>query len=190
MEIIVFDIETKKTFNEVGGRDPALLGISYIGVYSYAQDKLFGFFEDQLDDFWPYLKQATAVIGYNINGFDLPALKPYYPGNLNEITTIDLMQIIKAATGKRLGLNVVAKATLGVGKSGHGLDAIRYYHEQEWDKLAKYCLDDVAITRDLYEHMRDKGVISYPDLDGRNLITVPVKVPEIKPPPVEQGRLF
>ncbi|NOY14999.1 MAG: hypothetical protein GXP43_02170 [bacterium] len=190
MEVLVIDIETKKTFSEVGTHDPALLGVSYVGVYSYEEQRLFGFFEPELDKFWPYLHKAAAVIGYNIDGFDIPTLKNYYPGNLNQIPTIDLMKIIKEAIGIRLRLDVVAKTTLGRGKIGHGLDAIRYYHEKKWDELAKYCLEDVAITRDLYQHMKTKKTISYPDLGGKNIFTVPVAVPEIKPPPIQQNTLF
>ncbi len=190
MEMLVIDVETKKTFNEVGSRDPALLGVSYVGVYSYEEGRLFGFFESELDQFWPYLKRAVVVIGYNIDAFDLPTLKNYYPGNLGDIKTLDLMKIIKEATGIRLGLDVVAKTTLGKGKIGHGLDAIRYYHEKRWEELAKYCLEDVAITRDLYEFMKNQGTISYPDVNGKNIITVPVKVPEIKPPTMQQATLF
>ncbi len=190
MEVLIIDVETKKTFNEIGSRDPALLGVSYVGVYSYEEERLFGFFEKELDGLWSYFQKAVVVIGYNIDAFDLPTLKNYYPGNLSQIKTIDLMKIIKDATGVRLGLDVVAKTTLGRGKIGHGLDAIRYYHEKKWGELAKYCLEDVAITRDLYEFMRDHKTISYPDIDGKNIITVPVKLPEIKPPPVQQVSLF
>ncbi len=84
----------------------------------------------------------------------------------------------------------MAKTNLGKGKIGNGLDAIRYYHQQEWDKLAKYCLEDVAITRDLYEYLKKNRRVSYPDLISGNIVTVPVDLPEITPPPVEQKSLF
>ncbi len=190
MEILVIDVETKKTFAEIEKRDPALLGISYVGVYSYQEDRLFGFFENELNRLWPYFNRSTTIIGYNIDNFDLPTFRNYYPSNLRELQTLDLLKVIKEATGIRLKLDVVAKTNLGKGKIGNGLDAIRYYHQQEWSKLAKYCLEDVAITRDLYEYLKKNKRVSYPDLRSGNIITVPVNLPPITPPPVEQKQLF
>ncbi len=190
METLVIDVETKKTFNEVGQRDPALLGISYVGVYSYQEKRLFGFFEPDLDKLWPYFDRAGIIIGYNIDGFDIPTFKNYYPGNLKDLKTLDLIKIIRQATGIRLSLDVVAQTNLGTGKIGHGLDAIRYYHQKEWHKLAKYCLEDVRITKLLYEYMKKNKRVSYPDLRTKDIITVPVQMPEIKPPPIQQKKLF
>ena len=61
----------------------------------------------------------------------------------------------------RISLNAIAQQTLGTQKTGDGLDAIAYYQNQEWDKLAKYCMKDVAITRDIYDFGRQKGYVSY-----------------------------
>ncbi len=190
MDVLVIDIETKKSFGEIGSRDPAQLGVSYVGVYSYVDDNLFGFFEKELDDFWPILSRADLVIGYNIDGFDLPSLKNYYPGHLNQIKTLDLMKVIRQATGIRLGLDAVAQATLGKGKIGHGLDAIRYYHEKRWQELAKYCLEDVKITKELHDYMAKFRSVSYKDISGHNIITVPVEMPQIRLPSAKQTTLF
>ena len=51
-DIIVFDIETKKSFDDVGGRDNMhLLGVSVVAAYSYNQKKFFAFDESKIDHF-------------------------------------------------------------------------------------------------------------------------------------------
>lgn len=46
-------------------------------------------------------------------------------------------------------------------KTGHGLDAIKYYEEGQLDKLAAYCIKDVEITRDLYDYGRQHGQVKF-----------------------------
>ena len=71
------------------------------------------------------------------------------------------MKRIKQSLGRRISLDAIAQQTLGTQKSGSGLDAIDYYKNQEWDKLAKYCMKDVEITRDIYDHGRQNNHISF-----------------------------
>jgi hypothetical protein len=60
-----------------------------------------------------------------------------------------------------LKLESIAQATLGHGKSGDGLDAIKYFHEGDWASLEKYCLDDVRVTKDVYDYGMSHGYIWY-----------------------------
>ena len=51
-DVIVFDIETQKSFDEVGGRrNLHLLGISVLAAYSYNREKTFVFEEKNLSQF-------------------------------------------------------------------------------------------------------------------------------------------
>jgi DEAD/DEAH box helicase domain-containing protein len=75
---IVFDLETQKAFDEVGGYTKShLLKISVIGVYSYFEDKHYCFTEDQVYRVGEMFQEADLVIGYNIKHFDYEVLKPY-----------------------------------------------------------------------------------------------------------------
>ena len=54
-----------------------------------------------------------------------------------------------------------AQATLGAAKLGSGLDALEYYRAGDWDRLERYCLEDVKLTRDLYEYARKYGQLFF-----------------------------
>lgn len=165
MRQIFLDVETKKTFDDVGGFFPEKLGISFVGVSIReglsGKGEMRGFFEDDLPDLWPLLETADVVIGFNIDGFDMPSMVNYYPGDISQIPTLDIMGRIKDSVGHRIGLDAVAHETLGIGKTGDGLDAIKYYQTGQLDKLRDYCLQDVAVTRDVYDHGLNKGVVKF-----------------------------
>ncbi|HOZ02884.1 MAG TPA: ribonuclease H-like domain-containing protein [Candidatus Woesebacteria bacterium] len=165
MKQLFFDVETKKIFDEVGGHFPDKLGVSFVGTCwregTTGSGEMKGFFEEELDDFFRLAGEADLLIGFNSLGFDLPALSPYYRGDLFKLQNLDLLDRIKKKLGHRISLDAVAKETIGRGKSGNGLDAIKYYQAGNRQALAEYCLEDVAITRDVYDYGLTKGKIKF-----------------------------
>lgn len=147
---VVLDIESKYTFRQFA--DPQKLGVSVAVIYDYADGQYIAFTEDKLQDLFPRLEKASYVIGYNSAGFDLPVLQAYYHGNVAALSSFDMLEDIRQTTGRRFSLNDVAQSTLGVKKSGHGLQATEWYKTGEIDKIIKYCTDDVKITKQVFEY--------------------------------------
>lgn len=182
MKLIVFDVETKKAFDEVGGYHPKKLGVSISGVYYLDQEKgeewLKGYKEDEFGEMFKLFEQADLIVGFNSVQFDLEALAPYYVGDLQALPNLDIMLEMEKELGYRPGLDAVAKETLGRQKIGKGLDALEYFHKGEWEKLEKYCLRDVEVTRDLYFYGLDKKMLVFKNKWNR-VIEVPVKFDEL-----------
>lgn len=161
---IVYDLESKKTFAEVGGHHKqAELGVSFLGLYSYSQNKYFSFFEQDLPKLELILQtEKPTIIGFNSISFDNVVVQPYFKSlNISALPQVDILADIYRTLGFRMKLESVAQATLGEGKSGTGLDAIKYYREGNFEALAKYCLDDVRITKDVYDYGCRHGYILY-----------------------------
>jgi DEAD/DEAH box helicase domain-containing protein len=162
---LILDVETKKAFDDVGGFFPDRLGISFVGVCvrrsNSGKGEMLGFFEDDLPKLFPLMEKADVVIGFNIDSFDMQTFVPYYTGDVTAIPTLDLMLRIKDSVGHRIGLDAVAKATLGIGKTGDGLDAIKYFKNGQLDQLKEYCLQDVAVTRDVHDYGLNKGQVKF-----------------------------
>lgn len=152
MRKIVFDIETKNTFQDVGSNDPASLDLSLVGIYDYENDSYQSFLEEDLGKLWPIFEKADMIIGFNSDHFDIPILNKYYSGNLEQIKSLDILNEIKKSLGRRVSLSQVAEATLGKGKIGKGLDAIKWWKEGDIESLRKYCLEDVLITKEVYDY--------------------------------------
>ncbi|MCE7898128.1 hypothetical protein DYH11_02860 [Candidatus Microgenomates bacterium CPR3] len=171
----MFDVETKKAFDEVGGYYPEKLGVSIIGTYwrDEASEEYVGYRENNFSPFWRKLEMADLVVGFNILSFDYATLKPYYTGSFTQFPSLDIMVEMEKHLGHRVALDAVAKETLGEQKNGHGLDAIRYYHEGDWESLEKYCLQDVKVTKELYDYGLVNKVLRFKN-KWNNLIEVPV----------------
>lgn len=149
--ILVFDLETQRSFEEVGGRDKLhLLGMSVAVVYSFADDTFHTYLEADVEALGARLAAAELVIGFNLLGFDYQVLKGYSDASWTSPPTLDLMVDLQGKLGFRPKLESVVQASLGESKSADGLQALTWYREGRLDLIEQYCRDDVRVTRDLY----------------------------------------
>ena len=170
---IVLDIETQNTFQEVGAYDHRKLKISVIGVYFYEDDTYRCFEESEFAGLWPRLERADRIIGYNTKAFDLPVMNNYYAGDLRKLPQLDILEEIEKHLGFRLKLDDVAAASLGHRKSGHGLQAVEWWRNGDRERVKQYCLNDVRLTKELYEYGLKYQALAYEDrLGGRRGIPV------------------
>ena len=160
MRRITFDIET----TSAGAiSDPRSLEMSVVCIHDTETDSYSSYTVPELSKLWPILERADVIVGYNSDHFDIPILNKYYSGDLTKIRSIDLLAEIKKVLGHRLKLDSVAQATLGKGKSGNGLDAVKWWQQGLTEKVIKYCVEDVKITKDIYEYALKNKKLKYSD---------------------------
>lgn len=165
MRKIVLDIETRNTFQEVGKADPTLLDISVVCIYDSETDQYSSYLQEDLIKLWPILERADVLITFNGDHFDIPLLDKYYSGDLTKLKSLDILKEVRKAIGFRVGLDNIASATLGKGKIGHGLEAIDWWRAGEIDKIIKYCIGDVEITKEVYDYAMRTGTLKYKEGD-------------------------
>lgn len=176
---IVFDIETKNSFADVGGQENLkALEASVVGVYSYNNDSFYCFEEHEFDKLGEILRNAHLLVGFSSKRFDLPVLEKYFNFNLNGIAHFDILEEVEKAFGRRIGLGVLSEANLGAGKTGKGLEAIDLYRTGQMEKLKSYCLQDVKLTRDIFELIKNQGFLWIPQRDLPQMIKVSVSYKE------------
>ncbi len=173
---IVFDLETQNSFDDVGGKgNMRLLKVSVLGAYDYETRQFRCYEESELPEFEARLCDKPQVIGFNIRQFDLPVLAPYLSFDPSTLSLLDLMEEVTRGVGHRVSLNSLAAATLGQKKVSHGLEAIRFWREGRLEELKAYCLDDVRLTRDLYEYGRQRGELLVETNFGMDTVALPVR---------------
>ena len=163
MRKIVFDIETSDFFADVGSNDPADLNLSVVCIYDSSTEKYSGFFQNELKQLWPIIEKADMLIGFNSDHFDIPLLNKYYPGDLTKIKSLDLLKEVKNSLGRRIKLDTLAHATLGKNKIADGVIANTWWKNGEFEKVKEYCLEDVKITKEIYDYALAHGVLKYRD---------------------------
>lgn len=186
---LVLDIETQKEFAEVGRNNPHLLKISVVGVFDYGSNQFLTFEENQLSSLESLIRGADKVIGFNIKAFDWPVLQPYVSIDLFQIPTLDILEEVEKIVGFRISLDNIVQPTLKEGKSGSGLMALQLWREGKLDELKKYCLDDVRLTRDLYEYVKKNSKLFFNSRYAK-IETINIQWPILQKIQSEQAFLF
>jgi len=162
---IVFDIETTGQMNG-GSIDFTNQELTIVCIYDSHTGEYSSYLKEELPKLWGILERADILIGYNSDHFDIPILNKYYPGDLTHIKSLDLLKEVRAVLGRRLKMDNLAAATLGVGKIASGLDAVQWWKDGNIDKLREYCIDDVRVTKELYDYAKKNKSLKYKDFDG------------------------
>lgn len=173
--IIVFDLETQHTADEVGGwRHIRDMGLAVAVTYNAAEDVYRDYTEQEVDGLIATLRGADLVVGYNVLRFDYEVLRSYTTERLDRIPTCDMLDDLYRTLGWRVSLDAVAAATLGETKSADGIQAVRWFRQGQLDKVIEYCRRDVEVTWKVYQFGRRNGYVKYRDRRWR-VHRVPVR---------------
>jgi DEAD/DEAH box helicase domain-containing protein len=168
MNVVFFDLETQRVFDEVGGRhNTRKLGLAGAVTYSTADGAFRSYTEETVADLVAELQTADKVVGFNVLRFDYEVLRAYTEEPLDRIPTVDMMDHIYKRLGFRVSLDNLARATLKVTKSADGLQAVRWYKEGRIQEVLDYCRQDVEVTRRLYEYGQKYKHVQYQDRNYR-----------------------
>ena len=189
--VLVFDIETQRTADEVGGWSHVADMAMSVGVIWDSSDERFHVYrEGEEPQLQAHLERGQRIVGFNQVQFDMQVLagalaclqgvpadweKDYH--KLCKLPNYDILREVSRVLGHRLRLDSLARATLQNPKSADGLQAIAWYREGKIDEIIKYCQQDVAVTRDLYCHVLEHGKLFYEARGGT------VKEVVLPPPP-------
>lgn len=161
---ITFDIESISDSVVRGHIDVSEQELIVVAIHDSLTGEYSSYSKEELPRLWPIIEHADFLIGYNSDSFDIPLLNRYYPGDLTQVHSLDLLIEVQQVLGRRLRLQSLAEATLGRGKSGDGLKAGEWWREGKHDLVRKYCIDDVRLTRELYDYAMKHGKLKYKDL--------------------------
>jgi len=167
-DIVVFDLETQRLFEDVGGpQHTDRLGLAAAVTYSIRDGRFRHYLEAQVDDLLDQLMSAAVVVGFNCLHFDYRVLEAYTPFDLAQLPTVDMLREIEKQLGFRVSLDRLAQATLGRAKTGDGLQSVRWYRAGKLDQVIAYCQVDVEITRDLFIHGLLQREVWFLDRNGQ-----------------------
>ncbi len=168
--IVYFDLETKKSADEVGGWDKiSQMGMSVGVTYSTGSGEYQIFGERQVDDLIRQLQRADLVVGFNNLRFDYEVLHGYTALDMRQLPTLDLLVDLQNKLQHRLSLDAIATATFGIEKTAEGMQAIQWYREGRLLEIAEYCCYDVKITRLVHEYGVRQRQVHYRNRFGKKL---------------------
>ncbi|MGB2690694.1 MAG: DEAD/DEAH box helicase [Desulfobacterales bacterium] len=175
----IFDIETQRSAQEVGGWHRAdLMKMSCAVLYDSKKDQYFEFLDDQVDQLIEHFKKCDLVVGFNVKRFDFRVLAGYSGFNFEKLPTLDILEDVHNRLGYRLSLDHLAKVTLGKKKTADGLQALRWWKQGRIREIIDYCKKDVEITRDLFLYGQKNGYLLFTN-KAKKTVRIPVKWAEI-----------
>lgn len=164
MREITFDIETSNLIPVMNRQELHRMDLSIVAIHDSETGEFSSYSKEELPNLWPIIEKADVLIGFNSDNFDVPLLNNYYPGDLTRIRSLDLLAEVYKSLGRRVRLQNLAEATLGHGKSADGLKAVEWWQQGEYQKVRDYCIQDVKVTRDLYDYALKHKKLKYKDL--------------------------
>ncbi len=171
---LAVDVETQRGFHEVDRKKLHLLKISVACAYDSYTDSYHEFEEKELHKLEALMKQTDLIVGFNVRDFDMEVLAPYLAAPVKSFPILDMLVEFEKSRGHRASLQSIAQATLGLSKSGSGWDAINLYKQGRIKELMQYCLDDVRITKEVYEYGVKNNSVKFMSNRDYQVHTVPV----------------
>ena len=123
-----------------------------------------------LSDFFVYISSCESpnLIGYNIDSFDLPFVVRRAVVHKQKIPWFNTVDLRKVANGFKFSYNRNERGKLrdwalvlgmNVGTPA-GSEMFKLYHEKRFKEIEAHCIEDIEITKKLYEHVEACGLIN------------------------------
>ena len=191
MNALIYDIEivkavpTKEPRIEgveycIGWGDHANMGVSVVCAYDYETERYRVFTKETFGELAELMQSRSPLVAHNIIGFDNQVIHACGisqppPEGLCYDTLVELWRA--AGLGNRWGgseyagfsLDTAAEVNFGRRKTGNGALAPVHWQRGQIGKVIDYCLEDVRLTRLLFERMALEGFAIDPR-DGRTVL--------------------
>lgn len=196
MRAVIYDIEIAKAIPGrngeqqtgieycAGWKDHANMGIACIGAWDYVEDRARVFTMGNISEFLDLCDDRDLLVGFNSIPFDNAVIaatlnRPAF----DESRCYDLLREIWAAAGLPAefdfkthggyGLDAVCEANFGTKKTGNGALAPVDWQRGEYGRVIDYCLNDIKLTKQLFDRAMGDGNIKCPKTGNRLYLRVP-----------------
>lgn len=195
MKALIYDIEILKAIcgrneNKIDGieycggwQDHNNMGISVIGAFDFQAQRPRVFLKDNFAEFKKCVDAGYLMVGFNSIPFDnkviAAALDIYVPEEqcydlLREIwKSAGLGPEFVPATHGGFGLDAVCEKNFGTKKSGNGALAPVLWQRGQYGEVIDYCLNDIALTTQLFNRVVQGNAIINPKDGARLYLRVP-----------------
>ena len=170
--IVVVDLEIQDPILKQEDWDATeKIRMSCCCLYSYLENRYHVFGLKDIDKLRSIIISADLVVSFNGNKFDLPVIfnmpnrkAPYDIKQFDilykiwEALRLDPLQFSDLHKG--YGLNACCQASLNKRKTGNGAGAPLLWQNGEYCKVIDYCLNDVALTKELFDFIQMYGYVN------------------------------
>lgn len=165
-----------------GWGDYVNMGISVLCAYDYSQDRYRVFCADNLDEFLALCRDRQPIVSFNGRGFDNLVIKETMMLGAGELAwmnerSYDILAEIWERLPRRMKgyrLNDCSAANFHEFKTGNGAHAPVLWQQGKFGQVIDYCMDDVRLTKMLFDRILETGGIVDPLTMGHLALRAPV----------------
>ena len=167
-DFLYLDVETQRLPLECGGFTRAAIrgrGVAVAVTWRKANGGYRVYHEKDCPQLVADLKAAECVIGFNCLQFDYEIIRGHVP--FSHPRTLDLLNLINGILGFRVGLDALAKGTLGRKRASDGNSNTALWQAGNHSAVERNCQRDVSIIRSLHNFILTTGWLAYIDANGQ-----------------------
>lgn len=160
-----------------GWTDYQGMGISVIGVYDYYEDRYRVFTKDNFKEFQELVENRDLIVGFNSFKFDNSLCEAAGIKIAHKKHYDILIEIARKVYPEKdkpyfkdCGLNNCCFANFNTEKSGHGALAPIQWQEKKYGTVIDYCLNDVTLTKKLFDLVLKNEFIKNPKDPSKTFI--------------------
>ena len=169
-----------------GWKDFAGMGISCIGAYDYKDDRYRVFTRGNFSEFSKLCEDRDLLVGFNSIAFDNEVIAAFFnEARIQESKCYDILREVWIASSLGIhfnypshagfSLDACCKENFGTFKTGNGATAPADWQAGQYGKVIDYCVNDVKLTKQLFDMVLAKTPIKSPKDSGKMLtLRVPV----------------
>lgn len=168
---ITYDVEILRPIPERDGKADweyarsGRCGISSTVLYDTGTGRYHVYDLHTISKLIEHLNEADVLIGFNNIEFDKRVVESVGKDTLWP-PQVDILHEFRSNFSLKRGgwkLGMVCERTLGIGKTGDGESAPKLASQGRWGELFDYNLNDVHLTRLLFNHVQEHGWVVAPD---------------------------
>lgn len=200
MKALIYDLEIVKAIpsNQTGIGHPYLdesdieycggwhdyesMGISCLCAYDYHEDRYRVFTEGNKGGFADLIHSSDLLVGFNNIKFDNNVIRATWGIDLSRKPTFDILLEIwrslgfgdefNSETHAGYGLDAMAKANFGIGKTGFGGNAPVEWQKGNIGSVIDYCLMDIKLTKMLFDKILYNNCLKNPKDEQSDIVLI------------------
>lgn len=165
---LYIDVETQRTAEQCGGFTiEAILrrGVAVAVTWRKAQGGFRIYREQDCPQLIADIQAAECVVGFNCLNFDFGIIGGHVP--FTTPRTLDLLGLFDELLGFSVGLDALAKGTLGRKRFSDGNRNTALWKTGNHSTVERNCQRDVSIIRSLHDFILSTGWLAYIDANGQ-----------------------
>lgn len=164
----VIDIQTSKTYEEVGGKQwLSQMGISFAALLNHETEEIKLYSENDINTLLDEIVSSHLLVGFNLKKFVYKVLSGFRNYDFENVSSLDVLENIRKKIVHKPSMNDLFLGTLGTYKSIDNMRITRMFKEGKIEEVKQIIIGNVRALNSVYTFGKQKGYVFLNDQTGQ-----------------------